>query len=81
MATTANLAERLFRKCCTLTFKNYGRVIWKITHSEDFQQEFQQLLKDYVGRPTPLYLAERLSQGVRSEYLPQAGGSVPYRRP
>lgn len=26
-----------------------------------FQQEFQQLLKDYVGRPTPLFLAERLS--------------------
>src|ERR1019366_8048983 len=26
-----------------------------------FQKEFQQLLKDYVGRPTPLYLAERLS--------------------
>jgi len=27
----------------------------------DFQQEFQHLLKDYVGRPTPLYFAERLS--------------------
>lgn len=27
----------------------------------DFQQEFQALLRDYVGRPTPLYLAERLS--------------------
>lgn len=26
-----------------------------------FQQEFQLLLKDYVGRPTPLFLAERLS--------------------
>lgn len=26
----------------------------------DFQQEFQALLRDYVGRPTPLYLAERL---------------------
>ncbi len=26
-----------------------------------FQKEFQQLLKDYVGRPTPLFLAERLS--------------------
>ncbi|MGB3589690.1 MAG: tryptophan synthase subunit beta [Tunicatimonas sp.] len=33
-----------------------------ITQSEDFRQEFQQLLKDYVGRPTPLYHAERLSQ-------------------
>lgn len=28
----------------------------------DFQQEFQALLKDYVGRATPLYFAERLTQ-------------------
>ncbi len=28
----------------------------------DFQSEFQQLLKDYVGRPTPLYYAKRLSE-------------------
>lgn len=27
-----------------------------------FQKEFQQLLKDYVGRPSPLYLAKRLSK-------------------
>jgi tryptophan synthase beta chain len=27
-----------------------------------FQKEFQALLKDYVGRPSPLYLAERLSE-------------------
>ena len=32
-----------------------------IMHEPAFQQEFQQLLKDYVGRPTPLFLAERLS--------------------
>ncbi len=30
--------------------------------SEDFQQEFNQLLRDYVGRPSPLYLAHRLSE-------------------
>jgi tryptophan synthase beta chain len=28
----------------------------------DFKKEFDQLLKDYVGRPTPLFLAERLSK-------------------
>ncbi|MRX46620.1 tryptophan synthase subunit beta [Pedobacter puniceum] len=28
----------------------------------DFQAEFQSLLKDYVGRPSPLYLAKRLSE-------------------
>ena len=27
-----------------------------------FQDEFQALLKDYVGRPTPLFLAKRLSE-------------------
>ena len=27
-----------------------------------FQESFQQLLSDYVGRPTPLFLAERLSK-------------------
>ncbi len=27
-----------------------------------FKQDFQKLLKDYVGRPTPLYLAKRLSE-------------------
>lgn len=31
---------------------------------EAFQREFQSLLKSYVGRPTPLYLAERLSENL-----------------
>ena len=34
----------------------------EIIYEEGFQKEFQQLLRDYVGRPTPLYLAERLSK-------------------
>lgn len=33
-----------------------------IIHEESFQQEFKALLQDYVGRPSPLYLAKRLSQ-------------------
>ena len=33
----------------------------KIIHDADFQQEFRKLLKDYVGRPSPLYHAVRLS--------------------
>ena len=32
-----------------------------IMESPDFKKEFQQLLRDYVGRPTPLYFARRLS--------------------
>lgn len=33
----------------------------KIMNSEDFKKEFAALLRDYVGRPSPLYLARRLS--------------------
>lgn len=32
-----------------------------VLDSEDFKQEFNDLLHDYVGRPSPLYLARRLS--------------------
>lgn len=32
-----------------------------ILEDEDFQAEYQRLLRDYVGRPSPLYLAHRLS--------------------
>lgn len=33
-----------------------------VLESEDFKKEFDQLLRDYVGRPSPLYLARRLSE-------------------
>ena len=33
-----------------------------IIESEDFQREFHKLLRDYVGRPSPLYHARRLSE-------------------
>lgn len=34
----------------------------KITAEPSFQAEFEDLLKEYVGRPTPLYFAKRLSE-------------------
>ncbi|MCB9267218.1 MAG: tryptophan synthase subunit beta [Lewinellaceae bacterium] len=34
----------------------------KVMEEPAFQREFRQLLRDYVGRPSPLYLAERLSE-------------------
>ncbi|MBN8787644.1 MAG: tryptophan synthase subunit beta [Terrimonas sp.] len=34
----------------------------KIMYDEGFQKEFRDLLKDYVGRPSPLYHAKRLSE-------------------
>ena len=34
----------------------------KIMSDDSFQQEFNQLLKDYVGRPSPLYFSKNLSE-------------------
>jgi tryptophan synthase beta chain len=36
----------------------------EIMYEPEFQAELAQLLRDYVGRPTPLYLAKRLSEEV-----------------
>lgn len=41
-------------------------------HDPEFQQELQNLLRDYVGRPSPLYFAERLTQ-----YYAKPDGSGP----
>ncbi|MBK9328075.1 MAG: tryptophan synthase subunit beta [Sphingobacteriales bacterium] len=38
----------------------------QIIAEESFQREFQSLLKDYVGRPTPLYFAKRLSEHFKA---------------
>ena len=37
----------------------------QLMYEEGFQEEFQELLRDYVGRPTPLFFAERLSSKYR----------------
>ena len=34
----------------------------EVLESEEFKKEFEQLLRDYVGRPSPLYPARRLSK-------------------
>ena len=38
--------------------KNYNKII----NDSNFQKDYNNLLKDYVGRPTPLYFAERMSE-------------------
>lgn len=38
-----------------------------VMHSPDFIEEFERLLKDYVGRPTPLFFAERLSKKYNTQ--------------
>jgi tryptophan synthase beta chain len=39
----------------------------EIMYESSFQKEFHDLLRDYVGRPTPLYFAERLSKKFNSK--------------
>lgn len=39
----------------------------QIMNDAGFQAEFQRLLRDYVGRPTPLFLAERLSDKFNTQ--------------
>ena len=47
-----------------------------------FRAEMDGYLKNYVGRPSPLYFAERLTPAFRwRENLPQARGPEPHRRP
>lgn len=41
--------------------KELQDVYEEIMNEKDFKEEFYSLLKDYVGRPSPLYLAKRLS--------------------
>jgi tryptophan synthase beta chain len=53
----AYIPEMLHRNVEELQ-NNYLQII----NSPAFQVEYKSLLKDYVGRPTPLYFAERLSQ-------------------
>ena len=44
------------------TVENLRLAYEDIIESDDFIQEYHQLLRDYVGRPSPLYLAERMSE-------------------
>jgi tryptophan synthase beta chain len=53
----AYIPEMLFRNVQNLQ-ENYLKII----SDEKFKEEFDSLLKDYVGRPTPLYFAGRLSE-------------------
>ncbi|MGB5692792.1 MAG: tryptophan synthase subunit beta [Flavobacteriaceae bacterium] len=38
-----------------------------IMEEPEFKREFQQLLQDYVGRPTPLYFAKNLSEEYKAK--------------
>ncbi len=44
------------------TVEELQRSYLPIIGSDDFRRDFDRLLRDYVGRPSPLYLAGRLSE-------------------
>lgn len=48
----------VLQQCITELKEAYSRVL----ESDDFKEEFNQLLRDYVGRPSPLFLAKHLSE-------------------
>jgi len=48
----------IFHRCVRELQETYLTVL----ESESFRQEYGQLLRDYVGRPTPLYPARRLGE-------------------
>ncbi len=48
----------ILHRCVT----NLKEAYLNVLESQDFKNEFTQLLHDYVGRPSPLYLAKRLSE-------------------
>ena len=42
--------------------KNLRDAFYRYIDDDDFQKEFDTLMRDYVGRPSPLYRADRLSE-------------------
>ena len=44
------------------TVENLRKQYLEILETEEFQKEYAALLKDYVGRPSPLYYAKRMSE-------------------
>ncbi len=45
-----------------------------------FAEEFDDLLTHYVGRPSPLYFAERLTADIRSRAAPGKGAAIWFKR-
>ena len=50
-----------------------------LINEESFQQEWRDLLRDYVGRPSPLYHATRLSEYYKTNIFFKAGRFESYR--
>ena len=44
------------------TVENLKKQYLAIIESEEFKTQYHDLLRDYVGRPSPLYFAKRMSE-------------------
>ena len=51
----------------------------EIIQSPEFVKEYEQLLHDYVGRPTPLYTAKKISEKYGFNIYLKTGRFMPYR--
>jgi len=51
----------------------------EVLESEEFKKEFEQLLRDYVGRPSPLYPAP--FEKIWLQIISETGRLEPYRCP
>ena len=59
MVSSAGL---MFPRSFINAWKSLQNTYLQVLESDSFKEEFDQLLRDYVGRPSPLYLAKRLSE-------------------
>ena len=63
-ATGANSAGGLFPKRLLSPLEELTDAYFAVRDDADFQAEFLRLLKDFSGRPTPLFYAKRLSENL-----------------
>jgi len=55
----------ILHKCVTDLREAYLQII----ESKRFQEDFNSLLRDYVGRPSPLYLSRQLSERFEQRFI------------
>ena len=59
--------------------ENLQNTYLQVLESDSFKEEFDQLLRDYVGRPSPLYSGQTVEREIRMQDLFETGRLEPYR--
>ncbi len=62
-----NSAVHLFPEMLYPNVEELRTTYLSIIESQEFRKEFDHLLTSYVGRPTPLFLAQRLSEKYKAQ--------------